>query len=201
VLSWDGAAGQTVPCGTQKEYGLELEAAYHTDKTQLLVSHGYTKLYAFDLAPGQHTYLTAKPYGYGDDLANWSNHITKLTLQHKLDDKWTFDASMRIYWGFPGMKDSDEYWPYNASPAYVGTNLPMVEDGWEKAYRGDYYLNMGLRYQPSKDLTIGVMGYNLLGIFNKDLNKRNYITSNGYSNGGDYRNYAPAVGVSLTYKF
>jgi iron complex outermembrane receptor protein len=201
VLSWDGAAGQTVPCGTQREYGLELEATYHTEKTRLMISHGYTKLYGFYLAPDQHTYLTAKPFGYGDDLANWSNHITKLTLQHKLDDKWTFDASMRIYWGFPGMKDSDKYWPYNASPAWVGTNQPMIEDGWEKAYRGDYYLNMGLRYQPSKDLTIGVMGYNLLGILNRDFNKRNYITSNGYSNGGDYRCYAPAVGVSLTYKF
>jgi iron complex outermembrane receptor protein len=201
VLSWDGASLQTVPCGTQKEYGLELEATYHTEKTKLLVSHGYTKLYDFTLEPGQHTYLTAKPFGYGNDLANWSNHITKLTLQHKLDDKWTFDASMRIYWGFPGMKDSDEYWPYNSSPAYVGTNQPMIEDGWEKAYRGNYYLNMGLQYQASKDLTIGVMGYNLLGIFNMDLNKRNYITSNGYANGGDYRCYAPAVGVSMTYKF
>jgi hypothetical protein len=41
-----------------------------------------------------------------------------------------------------------------------------------------------------------VTGYNLLGVFNKDFNKRNYIPGNG-----DFRDHAPAVGVSLTYKF
>ena len=65
-----------------------------------------------------------------------------------------------------------------------------------KAYRGNYYLNLGLQYQPSKDLTIGVTGYNLLGIFNSDFNKRNYLDSNG-----DYRCEAPAIGISVTYKF
>ena len=72
----------------------------------------------------------------------------------------------------------------------------LSKTGWEKAYRGNYYLNLGLQYQPSKDLTIGVTGYNLLGIFNKDLNKRNYLASTG-----DYRSEAAAVGVSVKYKF
>ena len=92
IISWDEATGHSTTIGTQKEWGIELEASYHTDKTRLMVSHGYTKLIDFDLAPGKSTYITAKPYGYGDDLANWSNHITKLTAQHKLDDKWTLDA-------------------------------------------------------------------------------------------------------------
>jgi outer membrane receptor protein involved in Fe transport len=206
VISWDGALGQTTSVGTQREYGIELEASYHTENTRLMVSHGYTKLYAFDLEQGQSTYLTAKPYGYGDDLANWANHITKLTAQHKLNDKWTLDASLRIYWGFPGMKDYDKYYPYLYNEAARSDwtypdgvpfpTHPFVEDGWEKAYRGNYYLNLGLQYKPSKNLTIGMTGYNLLGIFNKDFNKRNYIASSG-----DYRCEAAAVGVSLTYKF
>ena len=45
-------------------------------------------------------------------------------------------------------------------------------------------------------MTIGVTGYNLLGIFNKDLNKRNYLASSG-----DYRSEAAAVGVMVQYKF
>jgi len=72
----------------------------------------------------------------------------------------------------------------------------FVSLGWEKAYRNNYYLNLGLQYQPNKDLTIGVVGYYLLGIFDKDLNKRNYLDGSG-----DFRDHAPAVAVSVTYKF
>ncbi len=207
LVDWSQSDNATAPVGTQRDWGLEFEATYHNEKTRFTISHSYTKLYSFSLDdPCQVTYVTAEPYGYGDDLAAWSNHLTKLTLQHKLDDKWTLDASLRIYWGFPGMKDYDKYNPYLYPPA-ASSDLtypdgapfpthPFIEDGWEKAYRGNYYLNIGLQYKPSKDLTIGVMGYNLLGIFDKDLNKRNYWASSG-----DYRDYAPAVGVSLTYKF
>ena len=192
IVTFDaGAAHKSSPIGTQKDWGAELEASYHTEKTRLTLSHGYTKLLEFDLAPGRDTYATAKPYGFGDDLANWANHITKLTAQQKLDDKWTLNASMRIYWGFPGMKDYSNY-VKATSPTST-----LMEDGWEKAYRGNYYLNLGLQYQASKDLTIGVTGYNLLGIFNRDFNKRNYLDDGN----GDYRCEAVAIGVSVEYKF
>jgi len=191
LVSWDETTGQSTNVGTQKDWGAELEASYHTEKTRLTLSHGYTKLLEFELTPGKTTYATAKPFGYGDDLANWSNHITKLTAQQKLDDKWTLNASFRIYWGFPGTKDYGKY-----SPLLRSGGGQFIEDGWEKAYRGNYFLNLGLQYQPNKNLTIGVTGYNLLGIFNRDFNKRNYLDSNG-----DYRCEAPAIGVSVTYKF
>jgi iron complex outermembrane receptor protein len=196
LVDWSQTASSTTNVGTQREYGLEFEASYHTEKTRLAVSHSYTKLYSFTLDdPETITFVSAKPYGFGNDLASWSNHLTKLTAQHKLDDKWTLDASMRIYWGFPGMKDYDEYDPYTF-PGARATDSRFIDEGWQKAYRGNYYLNLGLQYQPNKDLTIGVVGYYLLGIFDKDLNKRNYIASNG-----DFRDYAPAVAVSVAYKF
>ena len=136
----------------------------------MTISHAYTKLIDFDLEdPCTSTFITAEPYGYGNDLAQWSNHITKLTVQQKLDDKWTLDGSLRIYWGFPGMKDYDHY----SHDTATGGSALLYDSGWEKTYRGNYYLNLGLRYQPTKDLTIGVFGYYLLGIFDKDLNKRN----------------------------
>jgi len=188
-ISWDQTTSQNVTIGKQKDWGVELEASYHTDKTRLTISHAYTKLIDFVLEQGRDsTIITAAPYGYGDDLANWANHITKLTAQQKLDDKWTLDGSLRIYWGFPGLKDLNKY---QASL----TSDPVMEPGWDKAYRGNYYLDLGLQYKPSNDLTIGVYGYNLLGIFNLDLNKRNYLSD------PDYRCHAAAVGISLTYKF
>jgi iron complex outermembrane receptor protein len=190
LISWSQSQMCSASTGTQRDYGAELEASYHTEDTRLMISHGYTKLYDFSLEPGKDTYVTAKPYGYGDDLANWSNHITKLTAQHKLDDKWTLDASLRIYWGFPGMKDWNNY------RDYANTSTSLIESGWERAYRGNYYLNLGLQYKPSNNLTIGLTGYNLLGIFNEDFNKRNYLRSYG-----DFRDQAVAVAVSVTYKF
>jgi len=197
VISWNQSIMQSVPVGTQKDYGVEIEASYHNDKTRVTISHGYTKLLDFTLEPGQTSYITAKPYGYGDDLTNWSNQITKVVFQHKLDEKWTINSSLRIYWGFPGMKDYDKYYPYSGMPASY-PDYPIVEDGWERAYRGSYFLDLGLQYKPSKDLTIGVNGYDLLGVFNRDFNKRNYIEVAGT---GDFRDQAPAVGVSVTYKF
>jgi iron complex outermembrane receptor protein len=193
VISWNS---RNINVGTQKDWGIELEASYHTEKTRLTVSHGYTKLLDFELKPGQDTYITGEPYGYGDDLTNWSNHNTKLVYQRKLDDKWTFDASMRIYWGFPGLKDYDEFHPAVNS---ADPSVSVTEEGWERAYRGSYFLDLGLNYKYSKNLEIGITGYNLLGIFNKDFNKRNYIETGG--GGSDFRSAAPAVGVSLTYTF
>ncbi len=186
------SSGQNVPIGTQKEYGFEMEATYHTDRTRVMVSHGFTQLYDFHLEPGMSTVISARPYGYGKDLANWSNHVTKLVATHELDDKWTLDGSLRIYWGFPGLED---YVDYTLNPAGNKT-YPAINPGWEQGYRGNYYLNLGLQYEHCENLTVRVDGYNLLGIFDRDLNKRNYFASMG-----DFRSHAPAVAVSLIYKF
>ena len=131
--------------------------------------------------------FSAQPYSYGDDLQRWANHVTKITAQYKLDDKWTLDGSLRCYWGYPGLKDYAEY-----AAAQNGYVLD-----WERAYRGSFFLNTGLEYKPRENLTFRVDGYNLLGIFNCDFNHRNY----GGEDYTDYRCEAPAVGVSVTYKF
>jgi outer membrane receptor protein involved in Fe transport len=191
VISWNS---RNINVGTQKDWGIEVEASYHTEKTRLTASHGYTKLLDFDLKPGQNTYISGEPYGYGDDLTNWSNHISKLVFERKLDEQWTFDASLRVYWGFPGLKDFHEYYPG------TGTTSPsVIEEGWERTYRGSYFLDLGLQYKPSKHLEVALTGYNLLGIVDRDLNKRNYIETGGC--GMDFRSQAPALGVSLTYAF
>ncbi len=188
-ITWSSDANGPIVVGRQREWGIELEALYHTERTRVGISHGFTKLIDFDLADPNNLYVgvTAEPYGYGDDLARWSNHITKITAQHKFNDEWTADGSLRIYWGFPGMKDYDQY--------LASLNeFPDSEPGWERAYRGNYYLNLGLQYQPRKNLTVRLDGFNLLGLIDKDLNKRNYGAP-------DYRSHAAAVAASLIYRF
>jgi hypothetical protein len=169
--------------GMQREWGIELEALYHTGKTRLGISRGFTKLHDFDLADpcNLQVGVTSEPYGYGNDLAWWANHITKITGRHKLDDEWTVDGSLRIYWRFPGMKDYHRY-------LATMTEFPDFSPGWESAYRGNYYLNLGLQYQPQKNLTVRIDGYNLLGLFDKDLSKRSYSYGRA-----DYRSHAVAA--------
>jgi iron complex outermembrane receptor protein len=205
ALGWSEAAQEYAISGVERLFGIELEASYHTEKTRFTIAHGFSKLYSFHLTDDYKNYrpaapnqsITANPYGYGCDLTNWSNHNTKLVYQRKLDDKWTFDASMRIYWGFPGMALFDEYYPY-ADATAAGNHASLIKESWERAYRGSYFLDLGLQYKPNKNLEIGITGYNLLGIIDKDLNKRNFVETKGI---GDFRSHAPAVGVSLTYMF
>jgi outer membrane receptor for ferrienterochelin and colicin len=191
AISW---ASRATNVGTLRLWGIEGELSYHTEKTRLTLSHGYTKLLDFRDKPGIITSITAMPYDHGTDLTNWSNNNSKLVYQRKLDDKWTFDASMRIYWGFPGLKDYSRYRNYTNA-----VTSPVISNSWERTFRGSYFLDLGLNYKYSKNLEINITGYNLLGIFDKDLNKRNYIETGG--TGIDFRSQAPAVGVSLTYTF
>lgn len=191
LIAYSSSVQGSVLAGRQRNWGFELEALYHTEKTRLAFSHGFTKMYDFTLYDPDNAYnlITAQPYGFGDDLARWSNHVTKVNARYKLDDQWTLDGSLRIYWGFPGLED------------YANDYLLFIEEaartspGWKRSYRGNYYLNLGLQYQHNENLTMVLNGYNLLGIFDRDLNKRNYGSS------ATYRSHAPALGLSLIHTF
>jgi outer membrane receptor protein involved in Fe transport len=195
LIGFDATTQQTIPVATQRDWGFEVEAAYHTDKTRLGISHGFTKLYAFNLEPGAWVNVSAMAWGYGDDLGRWANQITKINAQRKLDEQWTLDGSLRVYWGFPGCKDFTRY----IHEAYaVGGVWPdsLAPDGWERTYRAAPYLNLGLQYEANKNLTCRLDGYYLLGIFNEDFNKRIYGGNNVC-----YRSHAPALAASLVYRF
>ena len=193
LIGYSNAAGGQAVVGTQKDWGIELEASYHTDRTRLGISHCFTKLIDFQLADpcmvktDTDIQFSAKPYGYGDDLQRWANNVTKLTAQHKLDDKWSLDGSLRVYWDFPGLKDYAEY-KAHADGYTLATNSP---------FRSNYYLDLGLQYQPDKNLTFRVDGYNLIGINDSNFNKRDY----GGEKSADFRDQATAVAFSMTYKF
>jgi outer membrane receptor for ferrienterochelin and colicins len=195
LIGFDGTSQQTIPVATQRDWGLELEAAYHTEKTRVAVSHAFTKLYGFNLEPGAWSYVSAMDWGYGDDLARWSNHVTKVSAQHKLDDQWTVDGSLRLYWGFPGCKDFTRYVHEAYAAGQTWPDSPAAS-GWERTYRASPYMNLGVQYEASKNLTCRLNGYYLLGLFNEDFNKRIYGGNNPC-----YRSHAVAVAMSVNYRF
>jgi len=130
-------------------------------------------------------------------LANWSNHITKLTGRYDLTDQLSVDGSLRLYWGYPG---AEEYakWTHDVQEADQGYYW-RYRRGYTKPFGTSAFLNLGLDYKPRDNLTIRVDGYNLLGLFDIDLNKRLFRYSDWTP--ADYRCAAPAIGVSITYKF
>jgi outer membrane receptor protein involved in Fe transport len=61
VIGWTGDRSASV--GTQRQWGMELEAYYHTERDRLSISHSFTQLDDFELLTGMDTLITAYPYG------------------------------------------------------------------------------------------------------------------------------------------
>lgn len=174
--------------------GLELEAKYQTDCTQVVVSHSYTQLLNGFLPDVSRTQgVTAEPYGFGSSLASWSPQLTKIYAIRDLNDLWNVNGSLRAYWGFPGDEDLANY---NASLPAPNGFLPLADPGYKKAFRGSYFLDFGLERRINCDQGVLRLDlYNVLGWIDQDLNKRN-VLRRAY-----YRSEAAALALSLRWKF
>lgn len=200
VVSWSGSTTDNV--GVQKHWGIEGEYTYKKGKFELNASHGYVKLLDFTIGdPSAEQYLSAHPYDFGYDLANWANHISKIQVKYDVDPKWTIDGSARIYWGFPGAKDFAEYAESINTWWNVGyaseTNTWRRDGSWDSAYGPSFFVNLGVEHKPCKDMTIRFDGTNLMGFIDFKYNKR-LITQ---GNADSYRSTAPSFIVSVKYEF
>ena len=133
-IGWDPTASQALLVGKQEQGGFEFEAGSKIEDFSFVFSHAYIKLMDFDLKGGS-TLITAEPFGFGDDLANWSNHISKSVVTYRVSDRLQFNSSLRYYWDFPGSKDYRDY--------YVSTGTDRVDSDWEKGYDRQVFLNFG----------------------------------------------------------
>ncbi len=196
LISWDsGEYGVDFDAGTRSignltQTGIELELAYHTEQTQITFSHAYHKLLDFNLSPDTNTALTAEPYGYGNQLAVWSSHISKLTGSYHLSPRWQLDGSARIYWGFDGAQAFSDYnnaqnTPYNRDPEN------------DDPYGASIFVNLGIQHQLNDRLKLRLDAYNVLGWVDKTYNKRLF----GFNSYGDYRAHAPALAATLRWQF
>jgi len=179
--------------GDYDTWGMEFELRYQIKNMLLTLSHSYTKMLSFNLEdPGSIQPWSAEPYGYGDDLANWSNNISKLHIDYDLTPKWRVSGNCQLYWGFTGAEDQTEYNSENQATPWLG----LADSGYSKAFRSNCYVDLGVEYQPLESLVVRFDAYNVLGWIDKDINKRNYI-----ERVSDYRSEAAAVGVTLKYSF
>jgi outer membrane receptor protein involved in Fe transport len=193
AIGFSSVVNHSIPVGTFKIWGVEPEITFHSEKTRLTLSHGYTKLLGSSLAtPTTIQGITAEPYGYGHDLANWANHITKLALIQDLNGQWTASTSLRVYWGFPGAKDLADWNGAQSSPR----GYALADPGYDAAYGPSVYWNAGLEYRPTKHLTVRADAFNILGWADQTLNKRIY-----YFRGSDYSVEAASVALSAKFTF
>lgn len=193
AIGFDAVANHSTAVGTFKIWGLEPEISFRSENTRLTLSHGYTKLLGSRLAtPTTVQGITAQPYGYGNDLANWGNHITKLALNRDLNTAWSASTSLRAYWGFPGARALADWNGAQIAPQGYALAAP----GYDAAYGPSVYWNAGLEYRPSKQLTVRTDAYNIMGWFDRTFNKRNY-----YFRGSDYSVEAASVAISVKLAF
>ncbi len=190
-ISAESGVGQRF-LGEFQSAGCELEATCRDEDTHFMFSHAYTQLLNGVLArPNIVQGVTAEPYGFGRDLAGWSPHITKLYAARDLDEWWTASTSLRIYWGFPGDEDLAEY-----NRTVGNKSLPFADSGFNKAWRGSYFLDFGLERRFCGDRGVARLDlYNVLGWIDRDLNKRNVLRR------ASWRDEAAALGLSVRWEF
>jgi len=186
AISWNQGASTSAITGNQEQWGFEGELFYRTQCWNFIASHSYTQLIDFTLLdPTATTFITAAPYGYGNDLAAWSDHITKLFIHRQLTCAWSVDSSLRYYWGFPGHADLVD------RLRAIGTDSDAkAEPNWKRTFRDSVFLNVGLDYCYNPNVRFRVDGYNLLGLLERDLNKRIYYADHSFIS------EAPAIGLS-----
>jgi len=193
AIGFDAAANRSVAVGTFRIWGVEPEITFRSEKTRLTLSHGYTKLFDSSLASAATIQgITAEPYGFGHDLANWANNITKLALIQELNGKWSASTSLRAYWGFPGAKALADWNGAQSQPR----SFALADPGYDAAYGPSVFWNAGLEYRPTKHLTVRADAFNILGWADQTLNKRIY-----FFRGSDYSSEAASVALSAKLTF
>ena len=193
AIGFDAAANHSAAVGTFGIWGVEPELSFRSGKTTLTLSHGYTKLFHASLASaGTVQGISAEPYGFGHDLANWANNITKLALLQELGGTWTASTSLRVYWGYPGARDLADWNGAQTPPR----SLALADPGYDDAFGPSVFWNAGLACRPTKQLTLRADAYNMLGWADRTLNKRIY-----YFRGSDYSSEAASVALSAQLTF
>jgi outer membrane receptor protein involved in Fe transport len=194
VVAWDQGNSLVAPLGKMSIYGAEVEMLYRTARTSMGLSHGYSQLCNFKLDdPSTDQFFTTEPYGYGNDLAAWHDHITKFNASHNITKRLNVNGSVVIYWGSEGRKD------------YLDATL--VRQSWDftpgasdrKIGDPAYFLNLGLGYTFDKHVECGFHAYNVLGWLDDSFNQRDYAFS-GIQRSSTMT-LPPAVSFTLTYRF
>lgn len=194
AIGWIPALYYSSSIGRYRMAGEEIEAGYATSRTRLSISHGLTRLVSASIPPslppgGQA--ITAEPYGYGNNLAEWAPLITKVAIIRSVGKRWSLSSSAVHYSGFPGAQD---FANYAATLKTVPSAMPFSDPGYTAPYGPNFYVNTGVEFHPSGPWSIRLDGYNLAALADETLSKRNY-----YFRMSEYSVQAASAALALQY--
>ena len=195
-IGWIAAEYADGSIGKFQIAGGELALAYRTDNTRLSLSEGFSTLVHASLPanlPAAGQGITSAPYGFGNELAEWSPFITKLSLIHDVTKQLTVSASAVYYAGFPGAQDYSRYANTLSSPPQA---VPLSDPGYTTPYGPNLYINLGMEYRPDPHWTFRLDAYNIADLFSEKLSKRNY-----YFRMSEFSEQPASVAVSVSYRF
>ena len=163
--------------GNQSFIGSELEYQYRKDRWNFGISHAFAKQVNFsDAVDGQS--VSAKPYGFGNEANFFADNISKAQVRYAITDKLSASTSTQVLWGWKGYEDYTN-WQNSLDDAVVGYAPGKRDPNYNPYNDIQIRLNMGLSYQVDKDFSVGLFGYNLGGLWDKDNNKRFIMFSSG----------------------
>ncbi len=198
VIGFDTNSLRSVKVADYDYYGIELEGKYVDQQWDLRFSHAYTKLNDFHVEPGRSQKLSVAHKGYGNDLSNWSNNITKLAAAWQLNDDWRVTGDVRIFWGYEGAKQTtlETNDKRDASDDGNTSSTALSDRGYTDSFDEAIFVDLGVHYQLVENGTLSLHGYNLLGLVDDKYNKRMYLI-----NVSNYRSDAPAVALNYSHSF
>jgi len=173
--------GQTSSQGIQRHIGNELEVRYSAQPFDFGVNHSFVKLLDFELGNGvRGTSISYSDYnelpdgsgrgrlqGTGNDLANWSNHSTKLFFNYRFHKDFVFHMDARCFYGMDGSEDGIRM----IEKAVRGTadDTPQLRSAIRDLEKRDVWgadarLNLSLTYNYNERFSVSLQGQNVLGL-------------------------------------
>lgn len=196
AIGWVPALYQSSAIGRYKIAGGDFQLTYTSGGTRVVFSEGLGKLVDSSIPaslPAAGQAITAQPYGYGDDLAEWAPFITKLSILHDVGRKLTLSAALIHYSGFPGGQDFADY---AATFAAAPSAMPSSDPGYTEPYGPNLFVHAGIEFHATEGLTLQANGYNLAALADETLSKRNF-----YFRLSEFNVQPASVTLSARYRF
>lgn len=171
IRGWGG--DKTIFLGDLALWGLTLRWQYAQDGTLAGLSHSYTKQLSWKPSDNTRTqgisfsdYNVSGLVGVGNDLYNWSNHITKGYITARLKERWTLHTDAQVYWQWQGYLDGlqsfDNKFAADTNAYWTATRAFYEEERYGKTdIRVNVRINYRLFERPSVELSVYAL--NLLG--------------------------------------
>ncbi len=208
IFSWDGSNVNLV--GDIESYGLEPELSFRTETLSFAINHSFFELLNWDFNLKQDDgsalsiisysdMLYSKDYvtltSTGNSLNNWVNNQTKMWLDFKMNDRWSFHTNVRIIWEYEygndlynmyekaynnvdtANLDAADLADYNEDVVFLADMQKTMDD--KDVYGMDIRLNASVMWNlPFWNNTQAILyGQNLADFTGNKRQKRNFTTN------------------------